>query len=105
MPSGTRPQGPDRNRGSFGCRGQGLAPDLIKIDTEGHERQVLAGLSGTILARKPDLFFEHLGLSDEAVDRLCPAGYELFTVENESGAFSRGLNRGLGHNAAFLPSI
>ena len=77
--------------------------DLIKIDTEGHEREVLAGLERTLRYRKPDIFLEHLSLEDMEMRALCPPGYRLFTVSDSSGALVEGLHRELGHNSAFLP--
>lgn len=41
----------------------GLSPTLIKIDTEGFERPVLEGLSGTLLAHKPVVVFEYSAMS------------------------------------------
>lgn len=83
---------------------QAVPPNLIKIDTEGHEKEVLTGLITTIKMMKPDIFFEHIDQSDQDIESMCPAGYELFTVTNGSGKLVKGLNRNIGHNAAFLPA-
>lgn len=79
------------------------APHLLKIDTEGHEVEVLAGLARTIRHHKTKVFFEHLGLTDNQVKNLLFPGYELFSISNETGELIRGLDRSVGHNAAMLP--
>jgi len=89
---------------SLVARHQAEPPNLIKIDTEGHEKEVIAGLSATIKKMKPDIFFEHIDQNDQEIEAMCPAGYELFTVTNKSGKLERGLHRKLGHNSVFLPS-
>jgi len=38
---------------------QGIIPDVIKIDTEGFEKNVLTGLSQTIARYHPDIVFEY----------------------------------------------
>lgn len=83
---------------------QATPPNLIKIDTEGHEKKVLTGLVTTIKMMKPDIFFEHIDQSDRDIESMCPVGYELFTATNGSGKLVKGLNRHIGHNAAFLPA-
>jgi len=80
------------------------APHVIKIDTEGHEAEVLAGLGRTILQHKTKVFFEHLGLTDQQVKNLLPPGYELFSISNLTGEIRRGLDRSVGHNLAIFPA-
>ena len=63
----------------------GYVPDLIKIDVEGAELRVIAGLTRTMLAARPLLFIElHswesatiLGSAAELLDQLRPANYSL----------------------------
>lgn len=83
-------------------QGRALPPDLIKIDTEGHEKEVLAGLVNTVRQRQPDIFFEHLGLTDPEIMAMRPEGYDHFTLRDEDGGLVPGLNRDVGHNSAFL---
>jgi FkbM family methyltransferase len=78
-------------------------PDVIKIDTEGHEVEVLAGLSRIIREHRPILFFEHIELSDEQVAALVPEGYSLGTVSDETGAILPCFDRSKGHNSALTP--
>ncbi len=78
-------------------------PDIIKIDTEGHELKVIAGLPKIIAEKKPLIFFENLSLTDEAILANTPAGYELYSVGNENGELRPGIHRTLGHNCLFAP--
>jgi len=79
------------------------APSVIKIDTEGHEAQVISGLAKTINTHKPVIFFEHLSLSDAQVRDIIPDGYEIFTVDAAEGKLIEGFRRPVGHNSALLP--
>lgn len=79
------------------------APNTIKIDTEGHEVDVLAGLAGTIANFKPTVFFEHLSLSDDRVKKLVPLGFRLCSVSDRTGELTMGFDRFVGHNSALLP--
>jgi len=83
--------------------GRAEPPDLIKIDTEGHEKEVLSGMARVLREKKPDIFLEHLSLADKEMCNLCPDGYRMFTVSDENGILVEGLRRGIGHNSAFLP--
>jgi hypothetical protein len=57
----------------------GLAPDVIKMDTEGYELQVLAGAESTLARYQPTLFFEcHAGPERQALfDWLHQRGYQM----------------------------
>lgn len=66
---------------------ESLLPDagrlLIKIDTEGAECQVLAGLQKVITRNKPDVLLEVLPMYQEAINGmefLRVAGYEFFNI-------------------------
>jgi FkbM family methyltransferase len=67
-------------------------PDFVKVDVEGMEEQVLRGMSATIKRRKPRLFIEIHGVSDDAkranaarvVELLIGGGYSLHHVESDS---------------------
>ena len=78
-------------------------PHLIKIDTEGHESDVLAGLARTIAKHKPKIFFEHISLSDDEVKKLAPPGYRLGTVSDRTGEVAAIFDRSVGHNSALWP--
>jgi FkbM family methyltransferase len=83
---------------------QGLpTPDVIKIDTEGHELSVLSGLAKAIRKHQPVIFLEHRNLSEADIFRLLPSTYEVFSITSPSGFLVRGFNRNLSHNSAFIP--
>ena len=73
-------------------------PDIIKIDVEGFEPQVFAGMQQTIRGKRPVIFFEHLLLEDETVRQLVPPDYELIfllddgTLTRDFGVRRRGAN-------------
>lgn len=79
------------------------APTLIKIDVEGFEPQVLAGLSETIREAHPIVVFEHIWLTDEQVRNQVPADYDLVFLADD-GTITRDITRRLrGANAALVP--
>jgi FkbM family methyltransferase len=80
-----------------------LPPSVIKIDTEGHEIQVLAGMKRIIELHRPVIFFEHIEISDEEIRSLVPAGYSLKTVSNSKGGLTDSFEREAGHNSVLLP--
>ena len=57
-----------------------LVPDLVKIDVEGHEGAVLAGMRTTLAERAPALVIELHGSPDEIVDALEAERYEVAIV-------------------------
>ncbi|MBD2124676.1 FkbM family methyltransferase [Trichocoleus sp. FACHB-262] len=79
------------------------APDIIKIDTEGHEVFVVKGLMGIISKFRPTIFLEHISISDEEVMDLIPEGYEIFSVSDHDGSLTVSFNRSIGHNSALIP--
>jgi FkbM family methyltransferase len=83
---------------------QGLpVPDVIKIDTEGHELAVLRGLTATIHKYQPAIFLENLSFDGSDFSRLLPSTYEIFSIDSPSGALVKGCNKSLSHNSAFIP--
>lgn len=64
---------------------RGKPVDFVKIDTEGYETMVLAGMRETIERCRPDIYFEVHGVSDRdksddlrtIIDVLQPAGYAI----------------------------
>ncbi len=79
------------------------APQVIKIDTEGHEVDVIAGMSRLIAEHRPLIFFEHIELSDEQVLALIPEGYKLGTLCDRTGAILDTFDRSAGHNSVLAP--
>lgn len=82
-----------------------LPPDIIKIDTEGHEVDVLSGMKKLITTHRPIIFFEHIGISDDQVHSLVPPGYILKTVSNQDGTLTESFCRSAGHNSVLIPSL
>jgi FkbM family methyltransferase len=79
----------------------GLAPALVKIDVEGHERAVLDGAGRTLEARPTLLIEVGPASAAEVEQRLAALGYEAFAVTRRS------LRRGLAgvsgsYNALFV---
>ena len=81
----------------------GPFPDIIKIDTEGHEASVIRGLKRIITTKKPIIFFEHISLTNSEILDIVPNDYDIYSVMNYDGALHRGFNRKLGHNSALIP--
>lgn len=79
------------------------APQIIKIDTEGHELAVISGLKNIIATYNPIIFFEHISISDEEAKHVVPDGYEIYSVSDQDGALAMGFNRAKGHNSALVP--
>jgi len=78
-------------------------PDVIKIDTEGHELAVLRGLAETIRKHQPVIFLENLSFNASDFCRLLPSTYEVFSIASPSGSLAKGFNKDLSHNSAFIP--
>lgn len=78
-------------------------PDVIKIDVEGFEPEVIAGLSETIQKHRPVIFFEHIFLSDQQVQELAPAGYTLFFIGDDGRITDTLESRKRGHDAFMAP--
>ena len=58
-------------------------PNVVKIDVEGFEPQVLAGLRLTIQESKPAIVLEHIWLSDEQLRESIPEGYFIWFIMKE----------------------
>jgi len=79
-------------------------PHVIKVDVEGHEPKVFAGLKETIRIYQPIIFFEHIFLSDEQIRELTPPGYRLSFL-HEDGFWSLDIKtRQQGHEALAEPA-
>lgn len=79
------------------------APNVIKIDVEGHEASVIEGLKETVARYRPAIIFEHLYLSDADVSKLIPHGYSIRSVDNTSGELTAAFDRSVGHNSVLMP--
>lgn len=63
-------------------------PDYVKIDVEGFEAEVLAGLSGPVPLVSIEVIPGLVPRSESALDRLCALGFYRFNVaRGEDGAF------------------
>ena len=80
------------------------APHVIKVDVEGFEAQVLAGLEKTIAETKPVIFFEHILATDEQVRALVPPNYQLRFLLDDGRLVEDFALRMHGHNAVLLPA-
>ena len=80
------------------------APNVIKIDTEGHEIHVLSGMRRLIGEYRPVVFFEHLEIPDREIAGMIPAGYSLRTVANPNGRLTESFDRHAGHNSVLIPN-
>jgi FkbM family methyltransferase len=91
-------------RGDAYCQEHHLPlPDVMKIDVEGFEPQVLAGLTETIRKKRPIIFFEYLFLEDGLLQSLVPAGYTLHLLLDD-GSLTEDLSRRKeGHDAILVP--
>lgn len=78
-------------------------PSMIKVDVEGHEPEVLAGLAKTISAFKSVFFFEHIFLSDDQIRLLIPPGYRLSFLLEDGSWSSEFQKRLSGHEALAEP--
>jgi FkbM family methyltransferase len=80
------------------------APQVIKIDVEGFEPSVLAGLAETIAAHRPIVFFEHIFLSDEQVRGLVPKDHLLYFLQDDGSIATDFSQRRRGHDALLVPA-
>lgn len=78
-------------------------PHAIKIDVEGFEPEVLAGLRQTIARQQPVIFFEYLFLSDDELRAAVPPGYGMFLVLDDGSLTADFAKKSLGHDAVVFP--
>lgn len=78
-------------------------PNVIKIDTEGHELAVISGLRRTIALHRPVIFFEHISIDQELIWGMLPAGYLMLRVSNDTGDLESNLQFGKCHNSVLIP--
>jgi FkbM family methyltransferase len=80
-------------------------PALVKIDVEGHEPSVFAGLSRIIRQNRPIIIFEHDHLTDAKIDEITPEGYSRFSIHDKTGDLFSEIDRRRSHNSVLLPTI
>jgi FkbM family methyltransferase len=80
------------------------APQVIKIDVEGYEPSVFAGLAETIAEHRPILAFEHIYLSDQQIKELVPKGYLLYLIQNDGSIQTDLSMRRDGFDAMVVPA-
>lgn len=74
-------------RGDSVAAEHGIAPTLIKIDTEGFERSILEGLSDTLAKHQPVVVFEYSAMSkpdfadDGMMARIFGGAYEFYAIK------------------------
>ncbi len=79
-------------------------PNVIKIDVEGFEPNVFAGLRDTIAECRPIIVFEHIFLSDDQIRQMAPPDCRLYFIHDD-GAISVDFSSRLkGHDAIFIPA-
>src|SRR5205823_14121311 len=71
-------------------------PDVIKIDVEGFEPEVMAGLMNVIARRQPIIFFEYQFLTDKEIRGLIPRGYEILLMLDDGRVTADFARRTLG---------
>ncbi len=79
-------------------------PHVIKIDVEGFESRVFAGLTETIAEHHPIVVFEHIFLSDEQIKELTPRDYALFFIQDGGSITTDFSARHKGHDAIVVPA-
>jgi FkbM family methyltransferase len=78
-------------------------PAIVKIDAEGHEPSVFAGLSHIIRDNRPIIIFEHDHLTDEKIEEITPEGYDKYSIEDQTGELHTCRNRQTSHNSIMIP--
>ena len=78
-------------------------PDVLKVDVEGFEAEVLAGLEQTIRERRPVIILEHICLSDAQLKQNIPENYLLLFIMEDGTVTPDFTNRMAGYNAILLP--
>lgn len=80
------------------------APDVIKIDVEGFEPNVFAGLVQTITEKRPIIVFEHSHLTDEQVEELILPGYLRYFLLYDGTASPAVESRWKGADVILIPT-
>ena len=78
-------------------------PDVIKIDTEGHEISVISGLRETMIRYRPVVFFEHISVDSQFIRDIAPPGYLMFGVSDATGEIQEDFGSGKCHNSVLIP--
>ena len=78
-------------------------PDVIKIDVEGFEAEVIAGLGDTISGKRPIIVFEHIFLSEKQIHEIVPSSYQLLFLGDDGVVYGGISARGKGHDALLVP--
>jgi FkbM family methyltransferase len=65
------------------CRSRHIVPDLVKIDVEGAEHLVLAGMKRILSEDRPAIVMD--GYTMRAITELQEAGYQLYSLDSEDG--------------------
>lgn len=81
------------------------APNVMKIDVEGFEPSVFAGLAETIAEHRPIIVFEHIFLSDEQIKELIPKDYLLYFIQDNGLIATDFSVRRNGHDAIIVPPV
>jgi FkbM family methyltransferase len=79
-------------------------PNVIKIDVEGFEPSVFAGLSETIASCRPIIVFEHIWLSDDQIKQFAPADCLLYFIHDDGKISTDFKVRLKGHDAILIPA-
>lgn len=79
-------------------------PNVMKIDVEGFEPSVFAGLAETIAEHRPIIVFEHIFLSDEQIRELIPRDYLLYFIQEDGSIATDFSVRHNGHDAIVVPA-
>ena len=75
----------------------------MKIDVEGFEPDVFAGLARTIAEHRPIIVFEHIFLSDEQVKKIIPPACHIYFLLDEGTITADFESRRKGHDAVLVP--
>ena len=79
-----------------------LDPAFVKIDVQGFETQVIAGLHTTIVKSRPVLLLERSGCDEALFGRLGGLGYDPFVYRSDADTFEHYAHQPV-QNVFFLP--
>ena len=80
----------------------GLSPAFVKIDVQGFEAQVIAGLRSTIVKSRPVLLLERSGCGEALFGQLADLAYDTFVYHSDADTFERYVDQCV-QNVFFLP--